>query len=66
MGAELVSKSDLARHWGISTSRVQQLAALDSFPGPTMVIGRHKLYDLKRCDDWRAGRPKNGRPRKAA
>jgi hypothetical protein len=53
----LVTLGDLARGWGISSSRAHQLSHLKDFPAPLTVNGRVALYIRGETDAYRALHP---------
>lgn len=53
----LCTQADLARRWGISRARVNQLSKREEFPAPiTHTAGGQALYDPATCDQWNTER----------
>jgi predicted DNA-binding transcriptional regulator AlpA len=54
---KLATQSDLARRWGISRQRVNQLMQKEGFPEPEQTLGSgQQLFDLEKADTWRKER----------
>jgi hypothetical protein len=63
----LASASDLARRWGLSPTRVGQLADQDGFPEPVgHVAGGRPVWAVNEADAWRARRQAAARRARAA
>jgi hypothetical protein len=60
----LVGRSDLAKHWAISATRVHQLTAEPDFPEPLCKVNGQPAYSLAEAEAWRRGRRGPGRPKK--
>lgn len=49
----LVHKAELAKRWGVSRQRINELVAMPDFPQPVNPESRYKLYGWYECDAWR-------------
>lgn len=54
--------ADIARRWGVSKARVNELAQRPDFPAPLFRMGRSAVYVGNEVDAWRAIERRPGRP----
>jgi predicted DNA-binding transcriptional regulator AlpA len=60
----LVGRADLARLWGVSSTRIAQLVSSDDFPPEVCRINGQSAFSLAEVEAWRRGRRGPGRPKK--
>ncbi len=56
--------ADLARAWGVSKTRVHELARHPGFPPPLLMVGRIAVYLRSEADDFRNTERPPGPPRR--
>jgi hypothetical protein len=56
--------ADLARRWGISKARADELAQHGDFPDPVIRVGKSDIYTGIQADEFRATTRKPGRPKR--
>ena len=61
-GDGLHTVADIARRWGISKARADELAKRPDFPTPLFRMGRSAVYVGSEVDEWRAQERRPGRP----
>lgn len=51
----LVNQGDMSRMWGVSRTRVTQMADTPSFPAPVGWVGGKRVWLMEDVQQWRRG-----------